>query len=120
MQTPMQSFGDSKTHPNTPCSASIECGGNRSTCGIGNGACESRRRLRLAVAAPGAEPALENCASVESITARDCGESFFGNQFSSSMTYWAVDSNLFTELFTSHSLRSHPNGCPMTMKLPFV
>src|SRR6266700_7425335 len=31
MQVPMHSPGESNTHPSTPCSASIEWGGNRST-----------------------------------------------------------------------------------------
>src|SRR5690349_11222759 len=45
MQIPRQSFGDSITHPSTPCSASIECGGNRSiACGAGNPALTRARR----------------------------------------------------------------------------
>src|SRR5262245_29232894 len=31
MHSPMHSFGESNTHPSTPCSASTECGGRRST-----------------------------------------------------------------------------------------
>ena len=33
MHSPMQSLGESKAHPKTPCSASAECGGSRSTDG---------------------------------------------------------------------------------------
>src|SRR5882672_2846666 len=31
MHSPMQSFGESRMHPSTPCSASAEFGGRRST-----------------------------------------------------------------------------------------
>src|SRR6185436_6027324 len=31
MYSPRHSFGDNNTQPRTPCSASIECGGSRST-----------------------------------------------------------------------------------------
>src|SRR5580658_9168781 len=34
MHSPMQSLGESRTHPSTPCSASMECGGRRSILGV--------------------------------------------------------------------------------------
>src|SRR5262245_40395184 len=64
MQCPRQSLGDSNTQPSTPCSASVECGGNRSTF---EGSANSALRRRAFLKSAGALPA----ASVtESITRR--------------------------------------------------
>src|SRR6266545_4688506 len=63
MQWPMQSFGERRMQPSTPCSASVECGGNRSTLdGSARVALRRRAFLKSAVVLPG-------CSSTESITA---------------------------------------------------
>src|SRR5689334_18428915 len=64
MQCPRQSLGESSTQPNTPCSASLECGGSRSTF---EGSANSALRRRAFLKSAGALPALS---VTESITRR--------------------------------------------------
>ena len=46
MHSPMQSLGESSTQPSTPCSASGECGGSRSTLAT-SGSAGFRRGVRF-------------------------------------------------------------------------
>src|SRR4051812_31494113 len=54
MVSPMHSWGESKIQPSTPCSASIECGGRRST--LEASAISERLVLRGAFLRSGAPP----------------------------------------------------------------
>src|SRR5258708_6651392 len=52
MHRPMHSFGESSTQPNTPCSASGECGGKRSTLSESDEIFLRRRAFFKSAAAP--------------------------------------------------------------------
>src|SRR6266571_4138958 len=60
MHWPRQSFGESNTHPSTPCSASGECGGRRSVLTT-SVVLAVRRRVRFK---SGAAPALSETESI--------------------------------------------------------
>src|SRR5579885_2956877 len=55
MHTPMPSRGDKRMQPSTPCSASTECGGSRSTMEAPFAGLEGRPFLKSAGVLPGTE-----------------------------------------------------------------
>src|SRR6266404_6016995 len=64
MHSPMQSLGESSTQPSTPCSASGECGGSRST--RASVVASFRLRVRFKSGGPPALSAMESIiASIE-------------------------------------------------------
>src|SRR5438132_12996411 len=58
MHSPMQSLGESSTQPSTPCSASGECGGSRST--RASVVASFRLRVRFKSGGPPAVSAMES------------------------------------------------------------